>query len=66
MTNLKLYNIHTVLYCWTGLTFGTTQFRVKVMIHYVVINTFRMNSRPLGRWLCEEMARLNTLVAKAS
>jgi len=47
LTNLQLYNRHTVPYCWTDLTFGTTQFRVKVTIHYAVTNTFTRKSRPL-------------------
>jgi len=47
LTNLQLYNRHKVQYCWTVLTYDTTQFRVKDMIHYAVTNTFTLNSRPL-------------------
>lgn len=50
-----------VQYTWTGLNFGSNESTVKVMIHHVEMNTFRMNSS-LRRCRMKVVARLNSLV----
>jgi hypothetical protein len=40
--------------------------KMVIMIHYIEVNILRMNNRPLGRWLFEGVALLNTLAETAS